>query len=177
MRIRMVDVAGVLLAAGLSLASKLIVSWVEHGRARVKVSEVDSSIAREATEEAARLRVRVDDLERATHEMMREIVARTPQISYSRGLIGPAALDLQFDPRDPASSKQMINDLRSRVGEISADLIHRPLSDKASDAPRVIIEAEPESENEKGGSPGKRRSAKMIEDLRDKVRDAENPRK
>jgi hypothetical protein len=172
----MVDVAGALLTAGLSLASKLIVSWVEHGRSRVKVAEVESSIAREAAEEAARLRVRVDDLERATFQMMRELVARTPQISYSRSFTGPV-LDLQFDPHNPASSKQMLNDLRFRVGEISADMIHRPQVDKAGDTPRVIIEPEPYPEKEEGGTAEKRRSAEMLEKLRDRVRDAEDRRR
>jgi uncharacterized caspase-like protein len=173
----MVDVAGALLTAGLSLASKLIVSWVERGRSRVRVAEVESSIAREAAEEAARLRVRVDDLERATHQMLRELVARTPQISYSRSAIGPAVLDLRFDPRDPASSKQMISDLRYRVSEISADLMHHPQSDEARDVPKVIIEPEQDSKKEEVVAPGKNRSAEMIEELRGKVRDAEGHRK
>jgi hypothetical protein len=173
----MVDVAGALLAAGLSLASKLVVSWVERGRSRVKVSEVESSIAKEAAEEAARLRVRVDDLERATAQMLRELVARTPQISYSRGFIGSASIDLQFDPHDPASSKQMINDLRFRVGEISADLIHQSQADDTKDVIKVVIEPETDPAVEYDRAPENRRSAKMIEDLRDKVRDAEDRRK
>lgn len=175
----MVEVAGALLTAGLSLAQKLIVSWVEHGRSRVKVTEVESAIAREAAEEAARLRVRVDDLERATQQMMRELVARTPQMSYSRGRgpIGPPALDLQFDPRNPESSKQLLSDLRFRVGEISADLIQHPSQDGALDIPKVVIESRPDSASGKSEAAEKRQSAALIDELRGRVRKAEGPRK
>lgn len=182
----MVDVVGTLLTAGLSLASKLIMSWVEKGRDRVKVSEVESSITREVKEEAARLRVRVDDLEQATQKMLRELVDRSPEISYSRGRLFPApALDLRFDRHDPASSKQLLSDLRARVAAISADLTQAQTSDDAdgddesqkSAAPKVVIDP-PSGEGGEGNasSKEKRRSAEMIEQLRARVTEAEQQR-
>ncbi len=180
----MVDVEQTLLTAGLFLASKLIMSWVEKGRDRVKVSEVESSITKEATEEAGRLRVRVDDLEQATHKMLRELVDRSPEISYSRGRLSAPALALEFNPRDPASSKQLLSDLRARVTAISADLIQAQTSDSAasdadddgqkSTAPKVVID--PPSDEGHASSKEKRRSAEMIEQLRARVAEAEQQR-
>jgi hypothetical protein len=71
----------------------------------------------------------------------------------------------------------MISDLRYRVGEISANLIHRPRGDEARDVPKVIIEPEPDSDKEKVIAPEKSRSAEMVEELRGKVRDAEDRRR
>jgi hypothetical protein len=71
----------------------------------------------------------------------------------------------------------MISDLRYRVSEISADLMHHPQSDEARDVPKVIIEPEQDSKKEEVVAPGKNRSAEMIEELRGKVRDAEGHRK
>lgn len=174
----MVEIASALVTAGLSLAQKLIMSWIERGRSRVKVAEVNSSIAKEAAQEAERLRVRVDDLEHATHQMMREIVARSPQLSYSRRL-GSAALDLQFDPRNPASSKQMISDLRARVAEISADVSPRQRPEAADEipVPEVVVEPRVGSRSEQTRPTDMNRSAAMIDELRDRVREAEDPRK
>lgn len=174
----MIDVAAALLTAGLSLSQKLIMSWVEHGRSRVKVSEVESSIAKEAALEAERLRVRVDDLERAAQQMMREIVARTPQMSYSRPRLGSAVLDMQFDPHDPASSKQMLSDLRLRIAEISASVAQPTAESEAADLPKVTVDPDPaEGSVRQDGARKRRRSADMIQELQGRVREAEGPRR
>jgi hypothetical protein len=174
----MVDVAAALLTAGLSLSQKLVMSWVEHGRSRVKVSEVESSIAKESVLEAERLRVRVDDLERAAQQMMREIVARTPQMSYSRPRLGPAVLDMQFDPHNPASSKQMLSDLRLRIAEISASVAQPTAEGEPPALPKVTIDPDPAEDSVgQDGVGERRRSAEMIEELRGRVREAEGPRK
>lgn len=179
----MVDVTAAVRTAGLSVAQNLIVSWIEHGRIRVEVTEVESSIARQADEEAARIRVRADDLSRATQQMMRELVGRTPQLSYSLGATGPA-LELQFDPRDPAASKQLLSDLRLRAGEISADLIRQPEPgnpqpgpEKEKDIPKVTIEPGPDPGKQEGKTAKKKRSAVMLDELRERVRNAEDDRR
>jgi hypothetical protein len=166
-----------LLTAGLNLAQNLIVEWVKTGRSQVKVTEVQSSIASQAYLEAERLRVRVDDLERATNDMMLQLVERTPQLSYSKGFARGPVLNLQFDPRSPSSSKEMLQDLRRRVGEISADLVKRPEAAETKDIPKVIVDPGPDADREERKTPKQRRSAAMIEELRDRVRDAEDPRK
>lgn len=174
----MVDVAAALLTAGLSLSQKLIMSWIEHGRSQVKVSEVESSIAKEAALEAERLRVRVDDLERAAQQMMREIVARSPQMSYSRPKLGSAVLDMQFDPRNPASSKQMLSDLRLRIAEISASVTQSAAESEPTEIPKVTIDPDPAEDGvRQDGAGEKRRSAEMIQELRGRVREAEGPRR
>jgi hypothetical protein len=175
----------ILLTAGLNLAQNLIVEWVKNGHSRVPVAEVQSCIAREAQQEADRLRVRVDDLQRATDKMMLMLVERTPQLSYSRKFPKGPALNLDFDPRSPSSSKEMLNDLRRRVAEISADLPKPaepdlpkpPKPDEAKALPRVTIEPGPDPGQDESRTSEKRRSAAMIEELRDRVRDAEGHRK
>jgi hypothetical protein len=167
----------ILLTAGLNLASNLITEWVKNGHSRVPVTEVQSSIAREAQQEADRLRVRVDDLQRATDKMMLMLVERTPQLSYSRKFPKGPALNLDFDPRSPSSSKEMLNDLRRRVTEISADLIKDPEAAGTKDIPKVTIDPGPDAGREESKPSERRRSAAMIEDLKGRVRDAEGPRK
>lgn len=173
------DFAGPLLAAGLNLAQRLIVSWVEHGKSRVKLSEVDQSIAKEAQAEADRLRLRVDDLERATHRMLSELFHRTPQISYSRaGFPGSPSMDLQFNPRDPKSSKAMLADLKARVAELNGELVKWDSAPAVTAVPQIIFDADAPADTPSSTSLGAKRglSGAMIEELRDRVRRAENPR-
>src|SRR5262245_54245849 len=100
-------IESILLTAGANLVQKLLYKWISEGKSTVRVSAVDRQIAAEASAEAARLRLRVDDLENATKEALQKIVALSPRLSYARSGLH-SNLRLEFNPRDPDSSKSLL---------------------------------------------------------------------
>ena len=85
---------------------------------------------------------------------------------------------MQFDPHNPASSKQMLSDLRLRIAEISASVAQPTAEGEPAALPKVTIDPDPAQDSVGQDSVGeRRRSAEMIEELRGRVREAEGPRK
>jgi hypothetical protein len=166
-----VDIATLLIASGLRLAEQLVLSWVKSGKSEVKVSEVDSSIAKEAQREAERLRVRVDDLERETRRMFEQLVSSTPELSYAKPRLH-SALTIDYDPRDPASSKELLARLHERVQELMPTDRTSPIEQVGappSDTPKVSVTVQEPHEIE--------RSKQMLEDLKDRIQRRESERK
>jgi hypothetical protein len=165
-----VDIATLLIASGLRLAEQLVLTWVKSGKSEVKVSEVDSSIAKEAQREAQALRVRVDDLERETRRMLDQLVSSTPELSYAKPRLH-SALTIDYDPRDSASSRELLARLHKRVQDLmpADDTLSIDQVAPQSDTPKVSVTVQEPQEIE--------RSKQMLEDLKERVQRRESERK
>jgi len=116
----MVDFGTILFTAGVNLVGKLLFKWISEGRSSVRTSLVDKEIAAEAAVEAERRRLRADDLERASQDALKEIVERSPHLSFAKSGLS-SGLRLDFDPRDPNSSKHLMVALRQRIAQIEKE--------------------------------------------------------
>jgi hypothetical protein len=116
----MVEVGTILFTAGVNLVGKLLFKWISEGKSSVKTSVIEREIAIESAAEAQRRRLRADDLQMASREALREIVERSPQLSFAKsGLSGGLRLD--FNPKNPDSSKELMLALRQRVEQIERE--------------------------------------------------------
>lgn len=180
------DLATLLVASGLRLAENLILGWVKAGRSEVKVTEVDASIARGAQAEAERLRVRVDDLERETRRMMEQLVAASPELSYAKPRFS-SKLTIDYNPRDPASSKNLLAALHSRVEELMPTERLAESRDATSSDLETIGLAELQDDQSEAGtatisvvpaeSHAATRSRQMLDDLQSRVKSRESNRR
>lgn len=170
------DLGGVLLGAGLRVVERMVFSWIERGKSQVKVSDVKSEMLATVHEEADALRVRVDDLERASREVLEHLVTDSDSLSFKRSWAGPS-IELHYDPKDAASGKQILTNLKSRL----ADYAEPPPSSTPPD-PKV----QPSNSGRQahkatdGLPPGEELASSwskdMLADLRRRVDDVENPR-
>ncbi|MFK4088284.1 hypothetical protein ACI2LF_29495 [Kribbella sp. NPDC020789] len=156
-----IDLAALLVASGLRIVEELVLGLVKAGKSEVPVSQIDASIAREARANADRLQVRVDDLERETHRMFEQLVLSSPELSYAKPRL-KSKLTLDYDPRDPASSKEMLLALSTRVQKLMPDQA------KAAAGEVSVTEVAAESPN---------RSRQMLDDLQARVQQRESDRK
>jgi len=184
----MVDIASALFVAGLGLAQKLIYRWITEGKSRIKVADVDAQIASQSKEEADRLRLRVDDLEKATQSMLRRLVTEMPGLSYAKPPLHSSSLVLDFNPRDPRSSKNLLEELSTKVNQMTLSAhvgvppepsgTQNPMPDgppvgTASAVPSANIVKKRTAEP----APTMSVSAQMLSDLKRKVEDAEDQRR
>lgn len=189
----MVDFTTMGAAAGLNLAQRLLYQWITKGKVRVKTSKIDADIAHAAREEADRLRMRVDDLENFTRQLLEQLVVITPQLTYVRPRLRAPELLIDFNPRDSQSSKELLQQLDSRV-KLIADEVSPPT--RAPHIPRggeatlttedvgtmpptsagftVVEPAQTTAVSEL--SPASSTAQQMLEDLRRRVEERENPR-
>jgi hypothetical protein len=116
----MVDFGTILFTAGVNLVGKLLFKWISEGRSSVRTSLVEREIAAEAAIEAERQRLRPDDLERASQAALKEIVERSPHLSFAKSGMS-SGLRMAFDPKDPNSSKQLMVALRQRIDQIEKE--------------------------------------------------------
>ncbi|MFC9688278.1 hypothetical protein ACFTSF_07025 [Kribbella sp. NPDC056951] len=156
-----IDIAALLVASGLRIVEELVMGMVKAGKSEVPVSQIDASIAREARARADRLQVRVDDLERETHRMFEQLVVSSPELSYAKPRL-KSKLTLDYDPKDPASSKEMLVALSARVQRLMPD------EAKPTAGGVTVTEVQDESPN---------RSRQMLDDLQARVQQRESDRK
>lgn len=121
----MVDFVTPLLVTGFSLSRKIVFSWFEEGKSDVKLSRLEASIAELSTREAERLGLREDDLRRITDDMIKELIAGAPQLSYVKPRFRRQVVRLDFDPTNPASSNELLNDLEIRLRDLLEEKIRR----------------------------------------------------
>jgi hypothetical protein len=121
----MVNFVTPLLAIGFSLSRKIVFSWFEEGKSDVKLSRLEASIAELSTHEAERLGLREDDLRRITDDMIKELIAGAPQLSYVKPRFRRQVVRLDFDPTNPASSNELLNDLEIRLRDLLEEKIRR----------------------------------------------------
>lgn len=178
------DLGGVLLGAALRVVERLVFSWVERGKSKVKTTDVDAELLKEVRAEADRLRVRVDDLEHETRNVMNQLVAQSDSLAFTKGFTGPA-LQLRYDPHVAASGKELLAELQARLHDISADLqspqpaqpdgaVSKKESSPVTDE---ALRDEPKSTVAPSTSEVKPTSREMLQDLRRRVSEAENPRR
>ena len=111
----MVDFIAPLLAAGFSLARKIVVSWFEEGKSDIKLSRLEASIVELSIREAERLGLREDDLRKITDIMIKKLIAGAPQLSYVKPRFRGSVVRLDFDPTNPASLNDLLQDLKDRL--------------------------------------------------------------
>jgi hypothetical protein len=159
-----------LMRTALDLVGRLVYDWVKQGRDEIKVSEVATVVAREAKIEADRLRIRVDDLERQTMSLLDQLASSSPLISYERKFAAPR-LHLNYDPKNAESSRHMLDELRMRISEIEvreSGVRHTPEPIEATE-PVLIIE-------DREVKPPQSKSVELLEELKERVRNAESTR-
>jgi hypothetical protein len=113
------DLGSVLISTGLSLAEKIVFSWFQEGRSRVKQDRIDRDVAELARQEAIRYRLREDDLQRVTERLLQELVAGSPQLAYVKQRLKDPVIQLDVDLKNPASSSELLQDLKARLGLIA----------------------------------------------------------
>jgi hypothetical protein len=183
-----VDIITPLLAAGFSLAEKVIFSWFEGGKSEVRISRLEASINELSGREAERLRLRQDDLRQITDQIIRELVAAAPQLSYVKPRFQEPVVKLDFDPKNPDSSKELLQDLRGRLTSIRQKEMAsaHALGQRADVAvpaegqsriyevlpPATHDGAKSEPERQRQGN----RSSELLQDLLRRIAERENPR-
>ncbi|MBF6333952.1 hypothetical protein [Nocardia transvalensis] len=115
----MVDFVALLAAAGISLAEKVIFSWFEEGRTTVKVSQLEKQIAELTAKECERVKIEEHELRRVTEGIIKELIAESPRLSYVKPRFHKTVVNLDFDPKDPASSKDLMRELQGRLAGIA----------------------------------------------------------
>ena len=94
----MVDFLTPLISAGFSLAEKIVFSWFEQGKSDIRLSRVEEAVAQLAQPEAERLRLREDDLQRVTDDILRRLIASSPHMSYVKPRFHETVIRLDYDP-------------------------------------------------------------------------------
>jgi hypothetical protein len=182
----MVDFVTPLVAAGFSLAEKIVFSWFEEGKSNVRVSRIETAIASLSAHEAERLRLREDDLMQVTDGIIRELISAAPQLSYVKPRFQEPVVRLDFDPKSPASSNQLLRDLKVRLGEIASkkNIVDPTAARKGVDSShqrpeRASYEILPPTENSPKPPESKEdriRSSELLGELQRRISDRENPR-
>jgi hypothetical protein len=139
----MIEFGAILFTTGVNLVGNLLFKWISEGRSAVKTSTIERDIAAQAAIEAERRRLRPDDLVRASQEALKEIVERTPQLSFAKSGLHSSSLRLAFDPKDPGSSKHLLLSLRERIEQIDHDA-QKAVQQRGVDLPPGAVLVPPE---------------------------------
>lgn len=183
----MVDFIAAAATAGFALTQQILYKWITSGKVRIKSKEMDADILRAAKEEAERSRLRIDELENCTRQLIEQLIALTPQLYYKRThLLSSSSLYIDYDPHDSRSAKVLLNQLNERLSSMSKELSH--MSTSESDGrdvkqfpvegldenfiPKLTSASDPSEPDRAADS----LASRMLEDLQERVNRRENPR-
>jgi hypothetical protein len=177
------DFVTILVTTGVSLAQKILFSWFEEGRSKVKISQLEATIEEMSKHEAASVRVREDELRKMTRHLVNELIAESPKMSYGQPRFREPVLNLDFNPKDSASSKQLLHELHTRLNAI-ADREKKNAAPSNQQALAYVIVPPPSTPAAPPGLPPAPRdkptdgdlSKELITDLQRRIADRENPR-
>lgn len=186
----MVDFIAAVATAGLALTQQILYKWITSGKVRIKSKEMDADILRAAKEEAERSRLRIDELENYTRQLIEQLIALTPQLYYGRTyLLSSSSLYIDYDPHDSRSAKVLLDQLNERLSSMSKEFSHMPTSSTSESDGRDVKQFPVEGLDENfvpkltsasGPSESDRAAAslaiRMLEDLQERVNRRENPR-
>jgi len=142
---------------------------------------MQSTIAELSKNEANRRRVRDDDLRIVTEKLLNELISSAPQLSYVKPRLQESIVNIDFNPKDPASSNSLLHDLQARLVNIAENERKSGIaSSSAGDRSPVEYEIIPKSTDvppthhapERDG-----RSMELLDELSRRVAERENPRK
>ena len=106
----MVDFIAAVATAGLALTQQVLYKWITSGKVRIKSKEMDADILRAAKEEAERSRLRIDELENYTRQLIEQLIVLTPQLYYKRThLRSSSSLCIDYNPHDSRSAKVLLD--------------------------------------------------------------------
>lgn len=165
----MVDFVTMLVGAGITLAEKVVFSWFENGRAKVRVSQLEQTIADLAAKEAERSKIQEAELRRITERIIKDLIADSPKLSYVKPRFHETVVSLDFDPKDPVSSNALLSDLQARIAPIARKEIAPP-------APDASFEIVPPPPAEPPAKPQPARASELLRELRERITDRESPR-
>jgi hypothetical protein len=177
------EFVSILVTAGVTLAEKMLFSWFEQGRSKVKISQLEATIEEMSKREAASVRVREDELRKMTRHLVNELIAESPKMTYGQPHFRGPVLNLDFDPKDPASSKQLLLDLQTRLSKIAEREKANAVPDKPQQAGFEIVPPPSTAGVQRGlppvqrdKPPGGELSKELLSDLERRIADRENPR-
>ena len=186
----MVDFIAAVATAGLALTQQILYKWITSGKVRIKSKEIDADILRAAKEEAERSRLRIDELENYTRQLIEQLIALTPQLYYRRThLLSSSSLYIDYDPHDSRSAKELLDQLNERLSSMSKEFSHMSTSSTSESDGRDVKQFPVEGLDENfvpkltsasGPLESDRAAAslaiRMLEDLQERVNRRENPR-